>query len=78
MCIAIPMQLIKVDGFDAYCAAMGAERLVSLRLLQEDAVLPGDWVLVHIGQAIRKISADEARACWELFDQMLAGEVLTI
>ena len=77
MCFAIPMLLGKIDGFDAHCTAKGVERLVSLRLLQDEAVLPGDWVLVHIGQAIRKVSADEAHACWDLFDQMLAGEVLT-
>jgi hydrogenase expression/formation protein HypC len=77
MCIAIPMQVSEVDGFNAQCTAKGVERLVSLWQLQEEAVLPGDWVMVHVDQAIRKVSAEEARACWELFDQMLAGEALT-
>lgn len=74
MCLAIPMQINRVDGFDARCVARGVERDVSLFMLQEESVQPGDWVLVHVGYAIQLISAEEAGETWELFDRMQAGD----
>jgi len=32
------------------------------------------FVLVHVGYAIQKIGAEQARETWELFDGILAGE----
>ena len=75
MCLAVPMQVTAVDGLNATCAARGVERQVSLLLLQvadgEQAVAPGDFVTVHMGQAVAKVSADEARVAWELLDRIL-------
>jgi len=65
------MQVIELDGFVARCEARGIERSVSLFLLQHEDVSPGDHVMVHVGYAIQKISGEEARSTWELFDQML-------
>ena len=77
MCLAIPMQVIEVDGFQARCAAKGVERDVNLFMLQDETVHPGEFVLVHVGYAIQKVSPQEARSAWELFDQMLAAEQAT-
>lgn len=74
MCLAIPMEITRVDGYDARCAARGVERDVSLFLLQGEPLVPGDFVLVHVGYAIQKISAEEARESWELFDLLLAAD----
>ena len=74
MCLAIPMQIIHIDGFNARCAAKGVEREVSLFLLQAETLKKGDFVLIHVGYAIQKISEEEAQSTWELLDQMLAGE----
>jgi hydrogenase expression/formation protein HypC len=74
MCLAVPMQITAIAGFDARCAARGVERDVSLFMLQGEAVGLGDWVLVHVGYAIQVISAEEARATWDLFAEILAGE----
>ena len=74
MCLAVPMQIHHIDGFDARCSAKGVERTVSLFMLQGEPVGIGDWVLVHVGYAIQVISAEEARETWELFAEMLAGE----
>ncbi|CAI8878396.1 HypC/HybG/HupF family hydrogenase formation chaperone [Methylococcus capsulatus] len=73
MCLAVPMQIIRLDGFSARCAARGVEREVSLFMLQDEGVVPGDFVLVHVGYAIQKISREDAEATWELFDQILAA-----
>ena len=73
MCLAIPMRIKSVDGYTARCEALGVERDASLFLLQDQAARPGDYVLIHVGYAIQKISEDEARASWEAFDEILAA-----
>jgi hydrogenase expression/formation protein HypC len=65
------MRVKSVDGFEAVCEAKGIERAVSLFLLQGESVEPGDHVLIHVGYAIQKVSEEEARASWELFDEIL-------
>ncbi len=67
------MQIQQIDGFMARCEAKGVERDVSLFMLQDDALQPGDHIVVHVGYAIQKITPQEARTAWELYDQMLAG-----
>jgi hydrogenase expression/formation protein HypC len=65
------MQIIEINGYNARCEAKGVEREVSLFMLQDESLALGDFVLVHVGYAIQKVSAQEARSSWELFDQML-------
>jgi hydrogenase expression/formation protein HypC len=72
MCLAIPMQITVVDGMSASCEARGAQRTVSLFLLRDDLPVVGDFVMVSMAQAVRKVSADDAKLSWELFDQILA------
>jgi len=71
MCLAVPMQIESIDGFQCTCSARGIEREVSLFLLQSEEIAPGDHVLVHVGYAIQKVSAEDAAASWELFDEVL-------
>jgi len=73
MCLGIPMQIKHIDGFNARCEAKGVERDVSLFMMQDQPVEPGDYVVVHVGYAIQKITPREARSAWELYDQMLDG-----
>ena len=72
MCLGIPMQISKIDGFIATCTAKGVERDVSLFMLQDIPVAVGDYVMIHVGYAIQKISEKDAHSAWELFDQILA------
>jgi hydrogenase expression/formation protein HypC len=74
MCLGIPMQICGIDGYTARCEARGVERDVSLFMLQDEPVSIGDHVVVHVGYAIQKITPQEARSAWELYDQMLAGQ----
>jgi len=71
MCLAVPMQIESIDGFQCTCNARGIEREVSLFLLQGETLAPGDHVLVHVGYAIQKVSAEDAAESWELFDEVL-------
>ena len=75
MCLAIPMQISHIDGYNAKCTAKGVQREVSLFLLQDDDLLVGDYVLIHVGYAIQKISEQDAHTAWELFDEMFLQEV---
>jgi hydrogenase expression/formation protein HypC len=71
MCLAIPMQIKEIDGFNARCEAKGVERDVSLFMMQGEEVAPGDFVMVHVGYAIQKVSEEDAQSSWEVFDQIL-------
>jgi hydrogenase expression/formation protein HypC len=73
MCLGIPMQITAIDGYTAYCEARGVARNASLFLLQEENLQAGDYIVVHLGYAIQKITPHEARTAWELYDQMLEG-----
>ncbi|WP_026604215.1 HypC/HybG/HupF family hydrogenase formation chaperone [Methylomonas sp. 11b] len=75
MCLAIPMQITQIDGYMARCAARGVEREVSLFLLQDESVQIDDHVLIHVGYAIQKITAEEAFSTWELLDQIAEEDV---
>jgi hydrogenase expression/formation protein HypC len=74
MCLGIPMQIREISGYNARCEARGVERDVSLFMLQHEALAVGDHVVVHVGYAIEKISPQEARSAWEIYDLMLADE----
>ncbi|MEJ2575843.1 MAG: HypC/HybG/HupF family hydrogenase formation chaperone [Gammaproteobacteria bacterium] len=74
MCLGIPMEIQEIDGFNARCAAKGVERDVSLFMLQHEDLAPGDYVVVHVGYAIQKVTAEEAATAWEIYDEMLARE----
>lgn len=71
MCLAIPMQIESVDGFMARCQAKGVYRDVSLFMMQDEPPQIGDYVMVHVGYAIQKVTEADARTAWELFDQIL-------
>ena len=72
MCLAIPMQVVAIDGFNARCIAKGVERDVSLFLMQGEPLAIGDYVMIHVGYAIQKVSEADALSSWELFDEILA------
>ncbi len=76
MCLAIPMQVIEINGYVARCAARGVEREVSLFLLQDEPLETGDFVMVHVGHAIQKMTPEHAESAWQIYDEMLAAEGL--
>ncbi len=75
MCLGIPMQIKSIDGFTAHCEAKGIKRDVSLFMMQDEELDIDDFIVVHVGYAIQKISPQEARTAWELYDQMLAAGI---
>lgn len=74
MCLAVPMQIRSIDGFNCQCEARGIEREVSLFMMQGEELAPGDHVLVHVGYAIQKVSEAQAAETWAIFDEVAALE----
>ena len=68
------MQIKSIDGFVAHCEAKGVTRDVSLFMMQDDELAVDDYIVVHVGYAIQKISQQDAQTAWELYDEMLAAE----
>ena len=75
MCLGIPMQIKSIDGFTARCEAKGVERDVSLFMMQDEEFKIDDYIVVHVGYAIQKISEQDAQTAWELYDQMLEAGI---
>lgn len=73
MCLGIPMRVLVIDGFTARCEAKGVQREVSLFLMQDEGVRPGDYLVMQGGYAVQKIDEEQARAAWDVYDLMLQG-----
>jgi hydrogenase expression/formation protein HypC len=74
MCLGVPMRIKEIDGFNARCEARGIERSASLFLLQHEDLQVGDLVMIHVGNAIQKMTEEEAQTAWDLYDEILAAE----
>jgi hydrogenase expression/formation protein HypC len=74
MCLGIPMQIREINGYVANCEARGVRRDVNLFMMQEENLQVDDFVVVHVGYAIQKVTPQEAQTAWELYDQMLAAD----
>ncbi|EHR72128.1 hydrogenase assembly chaperone HypC/HupF [Burkholderiales bacterium JOSHI_001] len=73
MCLAVPMQVLEVNGLIARCSALGELRDLNLVLLMHEDIRPGDHLVAHRGQALRRVSAQEAAESLALFEQMLVA-----
>lgn len=73
MCLAVPMRVVAVDGWLAQCEAQGAQRAVSLMLMDGLDIRPGDHLVVQGDHAIERISAERAAQAWALYSEMLAA-----
>jgi hydrogenase expression/formation protein HypC len=63
VCLAIPGKVVEIDPLNATLAVVdvvGVRRKVDLGLLQDEPPVLGDWVLIHVGFAMSKISEADA------------------
>lgn len=70
MCLGVPGRVIEVRGAIAIVDYWGVRRETRLDVVDEP-VEPGDYVLNHVGFAIRKIPAAEIRETLALYAQLL-------
>lgn len=59
MCLAIPLQLIEINGNEAIAEANGVRRTIRVDFIREPKV--GDFVLAHAGFAIERMNEPQAR-----------------
>ena len=68
MCVGLAAKVVKVKGNIALVNASGARRQVSAELIEN--LDPGDYVMVHAGTAIAKISSDDIEETTELLEDL--------
>jgi hydrogenase expression/formation protein HypC len=72
MCLGVPGRVVAVEGLVARVDFWGVRREVRLDVVDEP-VAEGDWVLNHVGFAIRRIPPEEVEATLALYDEILAA-----
>jgi hydrogenase expression/formation protein HypC len=62
-CLAIPGRIVELspaDSDSAMAEALGMRRKIDVTLIQDGQLAPGDWVLIHVGFAMSKITEEDA------------------
>jgi hydrogenase expression/formation protein HypC len=59
MCLAIPMQIVRIEGDACVVRTEGLERRANISLLK--GARAGDYVLIHAGFAIERVKESEAK-----------------
>ncbi|MGW0808731.1 HypC/HybG/HupF family hydrogenase formation chaperone [Nonomuraea sp. NPDC002799] len=73
MCLGIPGELVDLaHGHDdlALVEVSGVRRRINVGLLADEELALGDWVLVHVGFALSKISEREAQAVLDYLQEL--------
>ncbi|HPG28611.1 MAG TPA: HypC/HybG/HupF family hydrogenase formation chaperone [Myxococcota bacterium] len=73
MCLGVPGRVVAIDGLNATVEFWGTRRDVRLDVVDVD-VSVGDYVLNHVGFAIRRIPEEEIEETLALYDRIL-GEL---
>jgi hydrogenase expression/formation protein HypC len=68
MCLSIPARIVSIDGSMAKVSAGGAIFNAGLHMIEDAQV--GDYILLHAGFAIQKISEKEAAETIKLFNEI--------
>lgn len=64
MCLAIPGKIVEFSSEQPLLAKVdvaGVKRAINIGLLADEPLELGDWVLIHVGFAMSKISEEDAR-----------------
>ena len=73
MCLGIPGEVVEIRADETDLARVdvaGVRRMVNIGLLEGQSLVPGDWVLIHVGFALSKIDEAEARAAMEFLESI--------
>jgi hydrogenase expression/formation protein HypC len=71
MCLGVPGRVVEVDGETAVVDFWGVRRQVRLDVV-DAPVVAGDYILNHVGFAIRRIPAEEIAETLALYETLLA------
>ncbi len=70
MCLGVPGKVLAIDGLEATVDFFGVQKLLRLDIVDEPVTV-GDYVLNHVGFAIRRIPPSEVQETLALFEQLL-------
>jgi hydrogenase expression/formation protein HypC len=70
MCLGVPGQVVEVEGLMATVDFWGVRKQVRLDVV-DAPVAPGDYVLNHVGFAIRRMPPEEGAATLRLYQELL-------
>jgi len=73
MCLGVPGRVVEVDDLIAVVDFWGVKRRVRLDIVDQP-VAPGDYVLNHVGFAIRRIPPEDIAATLNLYEQLLQAD----
>ncbi len=73
MCVGVPMRIIELDYPMATAEAKGVRRRISVMLIPEDEIKVGDYVMVHVGNAIEVIDKAAAEEIWKAFEEVISA-----
>src|SRR5580704_18326701 len=68
MCLGIPGEVVELVDSNRHLAKVdvaGVRRNINIGLLEDEGIVPGDWVLIHVGFAMAKIDEAEAQRAME-------------
>lgn len=69
MCLAAPAKVISISDNEAVVDYNGVRTTTRLDTLTEP-LAPGDYVLIHTGFAIRRLSVEDGEETLRLFDEL--------
>jgi len=69
MCVGLSAKVVKLDNDGAIVESNGAKRKISADLLED--LEPGDFVMVHAGAAIAKITEDDIEETDKLMEEFM-------
>ena len=72
MCLGAPGKVVEIEGTTALVDFFGVRRRVALDIVDEEVAV-GDYVLVHVGFAIRRIHPDDLDETLAFFAEMAEG-----
>lgn len=70
MCLGVPGKVVAVDGLLATVDFWGLRKQIRLEVVDQP-VEPGDYILNHVGYAIRRIPPEEIGATLALYEELL-------
>ena len=73
MCLGVPGRVVEVRELTATCDFWGVRKDVSLAIVDEP-VQPGDYILNHVGFAIRRIPPESVQETLALYELLLGGD----
>ena len=73
MCLGVPGRVVDVREFTATVDFWGVRKDVRLDIIDEP-VAPGDYILNHVGFAIRRIPPESVAETLALYETLLSGD----